>query len=1218
MPILEKFNLHFNSLVKKICNKGIDKPLIIVSGISDYIDFAKYKEQIADFTTFYLDGNDSVFNKEWVGKIFVTILSSQDYCIVSRQQYEYITEYMPDYFKDKAFLIYDNLRTLYPLKAEDYIEKAQVDGIEERPTEMPVYQIEQIKVGSQAFYSLRNITNVTEQIPFFTHKKDIEQSNFDYSNDEVVDISSNPYAIDFFINKCILADNFNSQFVVKTSDKSPFSQSDSKTLQYANHLLSLFGGGIFFKREEAIVEDYIPSSDSLRLLHQYWGNNADFRTLNVYKNPETGNDVTKLSQGKIVDTIINEYKVGKNNNTPRDIFITAPTGAGKSLIFQLPAFYAAEQGDMTIVVSPLKALMTDQVFNLISERNYKKVAYINSDLNFIDRDRLISKCKNGEIDILYLSPESLLSYDIHYFIGQRRLGLLIIDEAHLITTWGRDFRVDYWFLGNHINKIRKYGNYSFPIVALTATAVYSGTNDMVFDSISSLYMHDPHKFIGEVKRDDIEFVINNHDDYSSGSYDQNKEQETIDFINGVKNIDCKTIVYAPYTKHIDRITTIANAVPDTVVSYHAGMNSDLQKGMYSAFRNNQCKVMVCTKAFGMGIDIPDIQCVYHHAPSGLLPDYIQEIGRAARDKNLKGFAALTFSPSDLRYSKQLFGISSIKDFQLRGVLQKVYNLFEANKKKRNMLVAANDFAYIFNRNADVSQNVQTALMMIEKDYLAKTRISVLIARPKSLFSKVFARITDVGLSRLQSLYANSFSNLNIRYGQFNYIQLDLDKIWTEHFSNISFPKIKKDFYDRKFLSDVGIEMTPLLKITYMTDKSFTDLYKRADKVLDKISGVLSNLQHQNEFFTEKKFKDLLNAQIQDQVTVDKLSSFVLSSYSGKLINGHVEGDAFLQRRVVGLREEYQILNANYSAKISQLKQKLHSIFGGGSSEIVRYVSTKEVSLANYLRVGALVEILNLGTFTSQGGEDPKIFIRINDPSRVKKDAADTNYKNTLLESVINRHKTSCEIFEHFFTQYFDNKTRWSIIEDFFLGASSDDLIVKYPGGTKNRVDIIKYLKDNINYINNADSTKQLKDFNQEFQIREGGYYKSDSLLTIESRTLKISKWVTEDPILLHRTIVAHDLHIDLEYFKILMSKLQHSHFEYYRDFMGLRLRIDYPNNPGVQASVPYKNDPVNFYKWWKKNSDKITLSMLELRILFLKVEQLKPNALLKKHKNMLK
>ncbi|MBK7556753.1 MAG: hypothetical protein IPI55_19805, partial [Flavobacteriales bacterium] len=83
---------------------------------------------------------------------------------------------------------------------------------------------------------------------------------------------------------------------------------------------------------------------------------------------------------------------------------------------------------------------------------------------------------NAVVDVLYLSPELLLSYDISHFLGERKLGLVIIDEAHLVTTWGRDFRVDYWFLGNHLRKTRKYSGHDFVIMACTATAVFGGTN----------------------------------------------------------------------------------------------------------------------------------------------------------------------------------------------------------------------------------------------------------------------------------------------------------------------------------------------------------------------------------------------------------------------------------------------------------------------------------------------------------------------------------------------------------------------------------------------------------------------------------------------------------------------------------------------------------------------------------------------------------------------
>lgn len=1215
--IKNKLSLDFENIVTAQCKK-IKNPIFIVSGLTDYIDFFKYEDHLADISTFDEDGNSDFFDKEWFFKIFTKLGSTSDYLIVSHQQYAYIIENLnAEFFSGRAIMVYDNLRSLYPLLKEDYIERTSEDGLELRPEGMPVYQTEQYKIRDKYYYSIKNIDQGVKKIQFFKTEKQISLANFDYANESVVDIATNPYAIDNFINDCISKNDFSGKYVIKTYSKQPLSQDIEQELRLANNLLSISGGGIFFQHEESVSKDYTPSEDAMRLLRKYWGMEANFRHINVYENPDYGNQVTPISQGLIVETIIEEFKVGHIGLTPRDVFITAPTGAGKSLLFQIPAFYAAEKGDMTIVVSPLKALMTDQVANLKGERKYRKVAFINSDLNFNDRESIIKQCKDGEIDILYLSPESLLSYDIRFFIGERKLGLLIIDEAHLITTWGRDFRVDYWFLGNHINKIRKFGNYTFPLVALTATAVYGGTNDMVFDSISSLYMHDPHKFIGEVRRNNIEFVIDNHDDYSLGSYDTNKEDETVNFIQGVKELDCKTIVYAPYTRHIDRLAVKANEIQETVVTYHGRMSADEQKGMYMAFRTNQSKIMVCTKAFGMGIDIPDVQCVYHHAPSGLLPDYVQEIGRAARKKDVHGFAALTFSPADLRYSKQLFGMSSLKTFQLLAVLKKIYNYFIANGRKRNMLISANDFAYIFDLNGDVDQKVATALMMIEKDYLVKTRYNVFIARPKSLFSQVYARVTNIGLKRLKEQYSDCVKELELK-GEFHNIQLNLDRIWTRHFSDISFPRIKSEFYKQTFLSNQGIDLTPLLKMTFYLEKSLVEVQTTIDKVLNAVASVLSSCNSQHAFFNEKDFREQLENIIGKSTNVEKLTSFILGTYSSKASGIRMlEGDAFLQRRKVGFNEEYQVFNANYEAKFVQLRNRLAKLFKGDECESSRYVSLRETALLNYMRLGALFEILNVGTFVSQGGEDPKIFIRINDPRIIKKDSEDKNYCNFILESVKSRHKSSCQIFEHFFTRYLDNEQRWDMIEDFFLGASTDDLLTKYEGGTRNRIDILKYIADNINlYQSSSDELNHLE-YLQEVKIRPGGYYTPDNLLTIGKRTMKLSKWVTEDPILLHQNIVIHSIQIDKEYYKVLMSKLMVNHKEYYRDFMGLKLRIDFPKYGMVQASVPFNTDPVSFYKWWKSNTSQVSLSKDELLTLFFNVYRNNPKILLKKHRQLI-
>lgn len=250
----------------------------------------------------------------------------------------------------------------------------------------------------------------------------------------------------------------------------------------------------------------------LATLQKHWRSASNpepsFRTLNIYADPAISNNLVEISQGAVVEHVVRQSEAAQAKRVYEDIFLTSPTGAGKSVLFQIPAMYLADQYElMTIVVAPLKALMYDQVEALRRDRNYHKAAYINSDITLIERQEIIEKIAQKEISVLYLSPELLLSYDIRTFIGERQLGLLVVDEAHLVTTWGRDFRVDYWFMGNYIRKIRKYYDYRFPVMALTATAVHDGPNDLVYQTISSLNMQNPTKYIGDVIRPEISFRI---------------------------------------------------------------------------------------------------------------------------------------------------------------------------------------------------------------------------------------------------------------------------------------------------------------------------------------------------------------------------------------------------------------------------------------------------------------------------------------------------------------------------------------------------------------------------------------------------------------------------------------------------------------------------------------------------------------------------------------
>ena len=157
----------------------------------------------------------------------------------------------------------------------------------------------------------------------------------------------------------------------------------------------------------------------------------------MYDDLFKGKDTLQISQGQLIESVIVEAEKARNGGEDVDnILLTAPTGAGKSLLFQLPAIYLGnEYGMLTIVVSPLKALIVDQVEGL-QELGYMRVAYASSDLSPEQKNEVYRQVRESEVDLFYLSPELLLSYDIKHFAGERRIGLVVVDEAHTVTTWG--------------------------------------------------------------------------------------------------------------------------------------------------------------------------------------------------------------------------------------------------------------------------------------------------------------------------------------------------------------------------------------------------------------------------------------------------------------------------------------------------------------------------------------------------------------------------------------------------------------------------------------------------------------------------------------------------------------------------------------------------------------------------------------------------------------
>lgn len=776
-----------------------------------------------------------------------------------------------------------------------------------------------------------------------------------------------------------------------------------------------------------------PREELTTLLQRVWGY-PSFRDLHIYKDLNINHETTSISQGSVIETVIQqaEHAYLLENEEINNILLTAPTGAGKSLLFQLAAIYLAERyGLLTLIVSPLVALMNDQVDGL---SGYEGVAALNSNKSASEKEAILQGVREGTIHLLYLAPELLLSYSITTFLGERKLGLLVVDEAHTVTTWGRDFRVDYWFLGDYLRKAKRILKYTFPIFALTATAVWDpkGRNDMVFDTIRSLNMDPCIKFIGVVRRNNIAFEISPSN--ITQNYEEKRKGKTIERIREALQAHRKTIVYFPFRRTVDSIYLSDDVadIQDKLARYHAALFPEEKMLNAEAFRIGTKPIMCATKAFGMGIDVSDIREVYHHAPTGCLSDYVQEIGRLARDPQLKGIAKIDFSEYDFRYIRQLHGLSAIKPYQLMQVLQKLMALYRINGEKRNMLISAADFSYIFPLSGPdaIDQNLKSSLLLISNDLLNKLRFHSLIVRPKSLFSKCFVSVPSEQANLFQRLYHPYLKKLDA--GTY---QLDADRYWTEKHSQISFPMFKAKLAEGKIFKDFSVELKNRVTLS---------LYKGVEETLHSIK----------EFFQlAHPFLDEMSSS-HHRIEISAMKTKLPQYFDSIKREQFIETFRMLYASAQGLGSESAAFCRVYTPRKNQESHKeAFQLMEGGYEKVENlYLTTfrsqvKQIDMCVYCNANhplvKLCEFLNswgIADYQRQGGEQPAIFVRINNPYYLNMLIRKKRYENNLLKSIYEKYQYSERIFTYFFTTPMSDKQRWDFIEAYFLGASEDELL----------------------------------------------------------------------------------------------------------------------------------------------------------------------------------
>jgi ATP-dependent DNA helicase RecQ len=571
----------------------------------------------------------------------------------------------------------------------------------------------------------------------------------------------------------------------------------------------------------------------------------------------------KGQQEKIISTLLN-----KNS-----LMVIMPTGAGKSLCFQLPALLSK---GTALVVSPLIALMKNQVDVIRSLYSNDGIAHVlNSSLNNSQIANVKDDIKNGITKLLYVAPESLAKKEYIDFLSRANISFLAVDEAHCISEWGHDFRPEYRNLKSILNRIK----IDIPIIALTATA----TKKVQEDIIKNLGILDAVVFKSSFNRPNLFYEVKKKTD------DINK-----DIISFIKKREGKSgIVYCLSRKSVNELSQILQLNNINALPYHAGLDSKVRVKNQDMFLMEECDVIVATIAFGMGIDKPDVRFVIHYDIPKSLESYYQETGRAGRDGG-DGHCLTFYSHKDIeKLEKFMSGKPVAEQEQNFALLDEVAAYAETSMSRRKFLLNyfGEDFDEINGEGAmmddnmknpkpkiKVNQDVLKVLKLIKhtkEQYRTKDLVSYLIGRENNLLrshnvisNELFGYGKEKDSSFWNSLIRHMLVNKTLNKNIESYGVLKLNEFSEKYLSNPS------DFFiteNHNRVSDLNIKVNHNLKS--INDKNLLKILFSERKKVAKLKKVPPYVIFQESSLEEMSLKY--------PITIDEL----------KNINGVGEGKA---------------------------------------------------------------------------------------------------------------------------------------------------------------------------------------------------------------------------------------------------------------------------------------------------------------------------------------